>query len=271
MQQNKTRSIRPSYNVVHSIDAFLSQLLRLTGRGYYFCFYNELKEGKDPLKLDAKLIEQWQLDKPYWRREPRYRGKAPSVWYLRFERHYVLLSTKGRCVEKGKEGEPHPFFIEYEKTLFDIRKYALYFCGYSIRYPKSRTTGKHHAFVRLDKPTYQRLHETLCKKAISERYRERSAIEAEFQNIPWQPYREVGVQIRRILNEVNRRRVRYKGFAPARVKCVRWRIRTVKVYDDEFSARDAARLTSKSHSNSPPNHTAMARRGIPLSFGRELC
>lgn len=233
MERDENEIERPSYNVVNSIDAFLNQLLKLVRCGYYFCYYYQLKPGKDPLALDKKLIEEWQLNKPYWMREKRYRGEAPSIWYLRYKRHYVVLSTKGRCVEEGKEGEPHAFFTEYGKSLIDIRKYALYFCGYSIRFPRSRVTGKPKAFVRLDKPTYQHLYETFCRKAISEKYREQSAMEAEFQNLPWQPYAEVGAQLRRILDEVNRRRTRYKGFPKARVKSIRWRIRTVKIYDDD--------------------------------------
>ena len=236
MDEERNRYFRPSYNVVSSIDAFLSQVVRLAGRGYYFCFYNELKPGKDPEQLDRKLIERWELDKPYWKREKRRRGEAPSIWYLRYGRKYLLMATRGRSVERGREGEPHPFFEEYDSVLFDIRKHALYFCGYSIRYPRSKTTGKHQAFVRLDKSTYEQLRETMCNKAARRQYRQREAIEAEFSKLPWQRYGPVSEQLRRILKEVNRRRMRYHGVEPARASAINWRMRTVKIYEDDRQA-----------------------------------
>jgi hypothetical protein len=183
---------------VKNIDGALSQITRLAGNGYYFVFYNQLKPGKDPERLDEKMIRLWSLDQPYWKREKRRRGHAPSIWYLRYKQHYLLLSTHGR----GPEGSDHPFFKEYQNQLFDIRRYALYFCGYSIRYPRSKATGKYQAFVRLDKPTYEMVRDRFIEIGIRESYREREAIEAEFKRLPYQPYREVGNQLRRVLTEV---------------------------------------------------------------------
>ncbi len=220
---------RPAYNIVESIDAFMFQLINLASRGYYFCYYQQVKGRKEPEDYDRTLIDLWQLDQPYWKREKRNRGGAPSIWYLRFERQCLLMSTKGWRFEDS-QATPHPFFVRYGMHLFDIRKRAFYFCGYSVRFARSKETGKHSAFVKLDQSTYARLHVTMCQKAISERYREREAFEAEFENVPWQPYSGVHQQMTRILDEANRRRMRYKGFAPARKKCVRWRMRTVNLY-----------------------------------------
>lgn len=216
--------MRGSYTIAPNIDAFLAQVVRLAGNGYYFYFRGELKPGKDPHKLDHKLVREWQLDQPYWKREKRRRGAAPSIWYLRYERHYLLLATHGRT----EDGQDHRFFEEYESTLKDIRKQAIYFCGYSIRYPISKENGRRRINVRLDKPTYEQLRDTLCLKAIRYRYRDRAAIEAEFASLPFQPYRDVGRQLRTILREVNRRRCRYVGFQPARMSCVPNRVRIVR-------------------------------------------
>ncbi len=225
--------MRGSYTVVRSIDGYLSQVTRLAGRGYYFYFAGCLKDGKEPERLDAKLIAKWKLDQPYWKREKRRRGAAPSIWYLRYEQHYLLLATHGR----QDSGEPHEFFSEYESCLRDIRRYALYTFGYSIRYPRSKETGTHRAFVRLDKATYLDLKERMCEKAVRERYRERDAFEELFRRLPYQPYREVGRQLRTIVKEANKRRSRYRGFEQARLSCVRQRLRPVKIYeyaDDDY-------------------------------------
>ena len=112
--------MRGSYTIAPNIDAFLAQVVRLAGNGYYFYFRGELKPSKDPLKLDAKLIQEWQLDQPYWKREKRRRGEAPSIWYLRFERQFLLPATHGRT----EEGQAHRFFTEYGSTLKDIRSAA---------------------------------------------------------------------------------------------------------------------------------------------------
>ena len=223
--------MRPSYTILKNVDGALSQITRLAGSGYYFVFYNQLKPSKDPSKLDDKMIRIWQLDQPYWKREKRRRGHAPSIWYLRYNRHYLLMSTHGRAAD----GEAHPFFEEYASQLFDIRKYALYFCGYSIRYPRSKTTGKHQAFVRLDKATYELLRDTLCERAIRERYRSQDVMEAEFERLPYQPYREVRNQLCRVLKQVNKRRSRYHGFKPVRLQCIPSRMRPVRLYDDDVA------------------------------------
>ena len=219
--------MRGSYTIAKNIDGFLAQLVRLVGHGYYFYFHGELKPSKDPERLDTKLIHEWQLDQPYWKREKRRRGEAPSIWYLRYERQYLLIATHGR----NSDGDPHRFFKEYDSTLKDIRKNAIYFCGYSVRYPISKETGRRRICVRLDKPTYEYLRESLCTKAICEQYRDRAVMESEIASLPYQPYRDVGRQLRIMLKEVNRRRSRYSGFEPARVQCIPQRMRVSRIYE----------------------------------------
>jgi len=220
---------RPSYTIVRHIDGALSQLVRLISHGYYFIFYEELTEDKDPKKLDEKLIDIWELEKPPWKREARRRGKAPSIWYLRYRQHYFLLSTRGRSVAKNREGEPHPFFEEYPTT--NVQRKALTFCGYSIRYPRSHVSGKHELRVSLDDRTYDYVKDTILLKAINQRYQKREAIEAEFARLPYQPYAGVQRQLHGILEQVNKRRSRYVGFEPARKDCIPSRMRVVRVYD----------------------------------------
>ncbi len=206
-----------SYSIVSSADAVLSQLQRLVGNGYYFYFMDELKTGKDPTKLDEKLIDKWDLNRPYWKREKRRRGKAPSIWYLRYGRVYLLIATHG----KSQNGEPHPFFLEYENTYLDIRKTALNFHGYTIRYPVSKETGRPKFFVRLDKEAYLAARDEILRKSISARYRTRETLEASIRSLPYQWYRPVREQVKRIVREANKRR-RYAGFAPIKMSSRRW-------------------------------------------------
>ena len=211
-----------------SIDAFLAHVVRLVGTGHYFYFAGTLKPGKDPRKLDRKLIAEWDLDKPSWKREARRRGAAPNIHYLRFGRHYLLVATHG----KGTNGEPHRFFVEYESTLQDIRRNALRFCGYSIRYPVSKDTGRRRAFVRLDKDAYARARAELIAAAIRAQYRDPELIEALVSGLPYQWYRPVRQQLRVILNEVNRVR-RHAGLSPVRLSCVPTKMRVTQIFVDE--------------------------------------
>lgn len=240
MKRDSQAVQRPSYNIVSNIDAFLKQLVNLGSNGYYFYYHQQVKAKKTADAYDQTLIEKWELDKPYWMREARRRGMAPSIWMLRFERNCLLLSTKGRDVTSGREGEPHDFFVRYGSHMRDIRKQSLYFCGFAIRFPRCHETGKWKAQVKLDQTTYEHLKEMMLKKATSERYRTQEAIEREFSNIPWQRYGHVCEQIRRILDEANRRRQRYQGYPPARVTKIRWKMRTARIYDYDSEERSAA-------------------------------
>ena len=127
--------MRGSYTIAPNIDAFLAQVVRLAGNGYYFYFRGELKPSKDPLKLDAKLIREWQLDQPYWKREKRRRGAAPKH----------LVPTLQARLPSNRNARPNRRWPSSSllrgiriDALKDIRKNAIYFCGYSIRYPISK-------------------------------------------------------------------------------------------------------------------------------------
>lgn len=204
-----------SYNVLQNIDDFLDQLTRLIGAGYIFYFEVELQNGKNPEKTQERIIDTWGLNIPYWKREKRRRGNRPSIWLLRYNRTIVVLSTYGRT----EDGAAHPFFVENEHRLKNIRKTALYFGGYSVRYPISKETGRRKLFIRLDRDAYLNLKTRLCRDAIKERFRSREAMEAEFRLLPWQPYGPVYKQLRTIHVEVNKRR-KHKGFEPLRLGCI---------------------------------------------------
>jgi hypothetical protein len=210
-----------------SIDAFLAHVVRLVGSGHYFYFVGILKNDKDPRELDRKLIREWELDKPAWKREARRRGAAPNIHYLRFGHHYVLIATHG----KSRNGETHRFFLEYQGQVQDLRKNALHFCGYSIRYPISKETGRRRVFVRLDKASYERLRADLVTSSIRVRYRERDALESFVRSLGFQWYKPVRNQVRVILKEVNRAR-RHAGLSPVRLTCVPTKMRVTEVFVD---------------------------------------
>ena len=218
-----------------SVDAFLAQVVRLVGTGHYFYFAGILKNGKDPRELDRKLIREWELDKPAWKREARRRGAAPNIHYLRFGSHYVLIATHG----KSRNGDAHRFFLEYQGQVQDIRKNALHFCGYSIRYPVSKETSRRRVFVRLDKGTFERLRGDLLTKSILVRYREPDAFESFVRCLPLQWYKPVRQQLRVIIKEVNRAR-RHAALLPIRLLCVPTKMRVTEVFVDATAEESKA-------------------------------
>ena len=244
----------PSYNVLRNVNDFLDQLTRLVVKGYYFYYEFELGPNKDPEKTQQRIIDTWGLEIPYWERAKRRRGNLPSIWLLRYKRRFVVLSTHGET----KDEEPHPFFIENEERLLDIRKYALCFCGYSIRYPISQETGKRKLFIRLDRDTYLNLKAELCRDGIRERYRDREAIESVFKSLPWQPYEQVYIQLQIILKAVNKAR-KYRGYDALRKGCVRTRRRTPsRLSRHDESERNAGRLQVSSVENIEPSSASAA-------------
>ena len=214
-----------SYNSVESIDDYLHQLIRLVGNGYIFFFQIELGPHKNPEATQQRLIDTWGLEIPYWKREKRRRGELPSIWLLRYRNHITMLSTYGRT-EDGEND--HPFFTENAERIENIRRTAMYFQGYSIRYPVSKATGKRKLFIRLDKDCYLNLKSRMCREGIMARYRDREAMEARFAALPYQPYEEVYKQMSIVLEEVNKRR-KYLGYERLRKSCVPNRIKTPKV------------------------------------------
>ena len=211
---------RPSYTICQNVDAALAQLQRLVTNGYFFYFHNRLSKRWDPESLDRKLIEKWGLDQPGWKREKRRRGHAPAIWYLRYDRSYLLTATHG----KGRDGQPHEFFRYYGDNILDIRRHPVQFRGYAIHYPISANSGQRRLTVRLNAQRYDELRSRLTKMAIQDRYRQPELLEAECSRLPYQWYWGVQQQVRGIVKQVNRRR-RYAGFEPLRLSCVPRRAR----------------------------------------------
>ena len=123
--------------------------------------------------------------------------------------------------------------------MHDIRKNALRFCGYSIRYPISKETGRRRAFVRLEKENYERLRASLLSNSTRVRYRERDAFESVVRSLPFQWYKPVRHQVRVILKECNRAR-RHAGLPPVRLSCVPTKMRVTDVFVDDSTNESKA-------------------------------
>ena len=79
-----------------SVDGFVAQVVRYVASGYYFYVRCLIPEHKAPQVVDAKLLARYQVCQPRWRRERRRLKQNAGVHYLRHNRLFVVMLTKGR-------------------------------------------------------------------------------------------------------------------------------------------------------------------------------
>lgn len=175
-----------------SVAGFVQQLaVSYIGHGYWFYVTGCVPDGKDPRAVDAKLIERYGIDVSKWARARRKRAGLANVHYLRYQRFFALLATKGE----------HRFFQE-EPRVKDVRRDSVRFEGYSIGY-KRDATGKWHPSVRLHPDRYRELKCHLLELgALGTRDSAREAI----SRLGVEPYAPVRTQLLSILRAVNSRR-----------------------------------------------------------------
>lgn len=179
--------------------AFVAQVVNYISKGYYFYLVCKIPEKKDPGRIDEKMLQRYGVQRRRWQRTRRNLKDAAAVHYLRFDRTFVLMVTKGRH---------DVFYADHGNAKRDVRRQALYVFGYCIR---RRFCGQKHrdcVAVRLDRATYDKLKGHLVGVATWGSHRPRERMEREFANIPYQPYGPVLEQLNVIFRAVNRARGR---------------------------------------------------------------
>jgi len=209
--------------VAASPAAFLAQLVRYVSSGHWFYVTGVIPENKDAEAVDRKLLALYDIDRPRWKRQRRYLRDQAGIHYLRHGRYWVLVLTKG---------DHRDFYRDHGDQVRDVRRVALRFEGYSVRYTYSELEKRERVFVRLDKPTYRLLRSRMLQMAT----RRRCADPAELadalrgQMQPWLPYAPVRDQFYSILRAVNRLRKR-AGYPPV-PDCRPEKLRTPTVFSD---------------------------------------
>ncbi len=94
--------------VAASVEGFVQQLaVAYVTHGYWFYVRGEIPERKDPAAVDQKLIERYGIAISKWARARRKRQGLANMQYLRHERTFVLLATKGQHEFFGKRPAKH--------------------------------------------------------------------------------------------------------------------------------------------------------------------
>ena len=203
-----------------SIDAFLAQLVRYVASGHWFYVRCRIPAGKNPQRVDEKLLRLYDIRRPRWQRKRRHLKDNAGIHYLRYDRLFVILLTKG---------QHETFYRDHGPSVLDIRRTALKAFGYSIRWSFSEAEKRSRASVRLDKETYRDVKGHMLAICLWPCYRSPEAMEHEFRRLPYQLYGPVREQLYRIARAVNRRR-RRAGLPSIDYDCISSKMRVTTVF-----------------------------------------
>lgn len=179
--------------VATSVEGFVQQLaVAYVTHGYWFYVLGQVPEHKAPVAVDRKLIKRYGIAISKWARCRRKKLGLANMQYLRHERFFVLLATKGR----------HEFFEREAAAIRDIRRVPIKFAGYSIGCRKG-LDGRWHASVRINGDRYGTLKAYLSAHLW---YRGASTLMRELQRLPFEPYAPVRRQLLSLLRLTNRLR-----------------------------------------------------------------
>ena len=184
--------------VATSVEGFVQQLaVAYITHGYWFYVAGRIPEGKDPAAVDAKLIDRYGIAISKWARCRRKRRGLANMQYLRHERFFVLLATKGR----------HDFFERECGVFRDVRRVPIKFAGYSIGCRKGGD-GRWHASVRVVRNYHTSVKALLIETGLRHGA---EAVARELASFQFQPFAPVRRQMLEALRAVNRAR-RTAGF-----------------------------------------------------------
>jgi hypothetical protein len=211
-----------------SLEGFVQQIAcNYLPHGYWFYVTGSVPEGKDPRLIDEKLIAKYAIDVSRATRSRRKLAGNANLHYIRHERRFVLLATKGR----------HPFFEEERACLRDAREIPIQYGGYSISYRRGGMTRdgkpdpKWHAHIEIGRKAYKDLEAYYLDLA---RHRNADRLTQAFYRFPFEPYAPIRRQMLRILRKVNRVRKR-SGFSMLPPEVLPMRRRVVKPFAVPFS------------------------------------
>jgi hypothetical protein len=185
-----------------SVRGFIQQLaVGYVSRGYWFYVTGQVPERKDPRAVDEKLIRRYGVGElSPWAMSRRKGQGYSSVQYLRHRRFFVLLAAHGT----------HRFFEDEAKVIQDVRVRPLVVFGYSIRHAGG------HALVSIAEHQFEGLKREFADLAL---WAPVERLSEELRSLPYEPYRPVWNQYRRLLRIVNRKR-RVAGLELVHAACL---------------------------------------------------
>lgn len=223
-RESLSASARQAYrHEATSVEGFVQQIACCyVPHGFWWYVSGRIPAHKDPAAIDRKLIERYGVNISKRTRARRKELGLANVHYLRHERFFVLLASRGR----------HRLFEEEGNVVRDLRKVPLKFRDYSISFrPGGRTMAgdvdpKWHAHVQIAPQAYK------AERAYFLELANRKSVDQlafEFRRVPYEPYAPIRRQLLNILRAVNRKR-KAAGLAPVPTTALRLRRRVVQPF-----------------------------------------
>lgn len=190
--------------------------------GYWWYVTGRIPDGKDPARVDRKLIEKYGIDLTDRQRAHRKRNGLANMQYIRYANWFLLLVTEGH----------HPFKQQERHRIRDCRRNPIKFEGYSISYrrsgitPAGEASPKWHACVRIDAWTYKALKAFFLDRAC---HRSVENLAADFARVPYSRFAPVRRQLLTIHRAANDARAR-TGFEPLPTSVLRLRRKIVQPF-----------------------------------------
>ena len=195
-----------------TVEGFIQQLaVSYVSNGYFFYVVGSVPEGKDPRRVDAKLIDRYGVGVSKWSRARRKRAGSANLQYLRHGRLFVLLATHGE----------HEFFAEEGKAVRDVRRVPFKAFGYAVSYKAG------HVHVRIEREELKRLTAYFLELAA---HRKVETVSGELSRLRFEPYAPVRRQLLQVLRAVNRAR-RAMGYELVPLEALRFRRRIVRPFE----------------------------------------
>ena len=215
--------------VATSVTGFIQQLVSCyLPHGYWFYVSGSVPAGKDPARVDEKLMWKYGIGLSRTSRARRKAVGIANVHYLRYERRFVLLATHGF----------HPFYDDEEQNIRDARRISIKFEGYSIsvaqggflRKPKGGGPAvrdpKWRVRVRIGAEVYKGLKAYFEDIAL---HRSVNQLARELSDLPFEPYAPVRQQLLNLIRYINRRR-QTASLEPVGFSALRYRRRIVRPF-----------------------------------------
>lgn len=207
---------RPVPYLCTSIEGFVGYLAAsLIPRGYKFFVQGRVPAGKDPLRVDRKLIERYGANASKWTRAHRKANGLCNVRYLRLDDVFLLIATRGA----GR-------FFEDERPR-SCERTPIRLFGYAVSFkPDGRQPGRMRAHVRIEDRQHAELKAFFLEMATK---RPAEWLERELGRLPFEPFAPVKKQVFQILSAVNEKRLR-ACLPLLSKKCVRVRKQAVRPF-----------------------------------------
>lgn len=214
-----------------SLTGFVQQLsCNILPHGYWLYVTGLVPDSKDPLAVDAKLLDRYGIAISRQQRARRKLQGLANLHYIRLGRIWIILATHGL----------HPFHVEEANNIRDARKIPIKIGGYSLSAKKGgylkkeagedepTIDGKMRCRVQIQREEFQNLRGYFTERAC---HRSVESLSKELFCLPYEPYAPIRRQQLVLLRLINKQR-QQAGFEKIPPTVLRYKRAIVKPFEE---------------------------------------